>query len=125
MKGTVLGILLFAFAGTGSLMAQNRDWRSHRDNNWRRVDHGRHDYQRDCRDRRADYRDIRRDERELAHDRWELRHYLREGNYRAAQREREEMRERERDIYRDRREVRRARRDRGRDWVRYAGWGWR
>ena len=53
------------------------------------------------------------------------RHYLREGNYRAAQREREEMRERERDIYRDRREVRRDRRDRGRDWVRYAGWGWR
>jgi hypothetical protein len=136
MKRTVLGILLFAVAGAGSLVAQDRHWRQQRDTQWRRVDHGGHDsdwrrdnsrqsHSRDRCDRREGYADIRRDERELRHDRWELRQYLRGGNYRAAQREREEMRERERDLYRDRREVRRDRRDRSRDWVRYAGWGLR
>ena len=113
-------------------MAQNRNWRSHgssdwrhsgyghhnNDRNWQRGDYVRHDEYRGCRDRRGIYSDIRRDESELEHDRWELRQLEREGNYRAAEREREEMRERYRDIQRDRY-------NRAWDWMRYAGFGWR
>ena len=108
MKGTLLGLVLLACAGTGSLMAQNSNWRNGHDYGWRQANHGHHDQSRAYRDR-----DIRQDEREIAHDRWEIRQDMRRGDYRAAQREREEMRARERDLHRDRRA----------DWTRY-GWAW-
>src|SRR5207248_1791050 len=139
MKGIAVGILLLALAGTGTVMAQNRNWRSHGSSDWRRADYGRHnndrnwqrgdyvrhDQYRGCRERRDIHSDIRRDERELEHDRWELRQFEREGNYRAAEREREEMRERYRDIQRDRQVARRDRYNRVWDWTRYTGFGWR
>lgn len=109
MKGTLLGLVLLACAGTGSLMAQNSNWRNGQGHGWRQANHGHHDQSRVYRDR-----DIRQDEREIAHDRWEIRQDMRRGDYRAAQREREEMRARERDLHRDRRA----------DWARYSGWAW-
>lgn len=110
MKRTVLGIVLLGLMGAGSLMAQDRDdWRYNRDL--------RHNYA----DRRSEYRDMNRDRAAIEHDKWELRNDLRRGDYRAAQRERQEMRDRYRDLNRDRAEVRHDNRDIYRDQY----WGWR
>jgi hypothetical protein len=136
MKGTLLTLALLVFAGSTSLAAQNNNRWSNRDSGWHRANLGHHtdryrdsDYDRD--------RDIRQDAREIDHDRWEIRDDLRRGDYRAADREREELRQRERDLYRDRH----GRCDRGRnygssynsrwdrsqrwDWMRFASMGWR
>jgi len=134
MKGTLLTIALLAFAGSTSLMAQNGHGWGARDSGWQRANHGHHSdrYRNGDYDR---YRDSRQDEREIDHDRWEIRDDLRRGDYRAANREREELRERERDLYRDRH----GRYDRGHgynsgsgwsrnqrwDWSRFASSGWR
>src|SRR6476469_8030768 len=80
--------MFLVFAGAGSMMAQ--DVYYHRDR----------DLRGDYADRRADIRDIRRDEAKIAHDRWELRRALDRGDYRAAAREREELRREYRDINR-------------------------
>ena len=114
MKGTILGIVLLAFACTGSSMAQRGKWRSSQDRDWRRANHGHHDGYRDYRGE-SNYRDIRQDERAIEHDRWEIRQDMRRGDYAAARREREEMRARERDL----------RRDRGWDWARRSSWAGR
>jgi hypothetical protein len=81
-------------------MAQNGHGWGTRDG-WQRANHGHHNdrYRNGGYDRN---RDMRQDEREIAHDRWEIRDDLHRGDYRAANREREEMRERERDLHRDR-----------------------
>ena len=102
---TLAGLMFLVFAGAGSMMAQSYDGYYHRDR----------DLRRDYADRRADLRDIRRDEAKIAHDRWELRRDLREGNYRAAAHEREELRREYRDINRDRADVYRDTRDIRRD----------
>ena len=134
MKGTLFTVALLVFAGSTSLMAQNGHGWGARDHGWQRANHGHHN----DRYRNGDYdrsRDIRQDEREIDHDRWEIRDDLNRGDYRAARREREEMRERERDLYRDHR----GRYDRGYgynsgstwsrnqhwDWTRFASSGWR
>ena len=93
MKGTLLTVALLVFAGTSSLMAQNGHRWGSRDLGWQRASSVHH-YDR--------YRDMRQDERAIEHDKWEIREDMRRGDYRAAQREREELRERERDLYRDR-----------------------
>lgn len=100
MKGTLLTIALLVF-GSSSLMAQNGHRWSTRDSGWQRANHGHHtdSYRNSGYDR---HRDIRQDERAIEHDKWEIREDMRRGDYRAAQREREEIRERERDLYRDR-----------------------
>ena len=139
MKGIAVGILLLALAGTGTVMAQEHNWRSHRGNDWRRADYGRHDHNRNwrrgdygghdqyrgCRDGRGIYSDIRNDERQLEYDRWKLRQLEREGDYRAAERQREEMDYRYRDIQRDREAARRDRSNRAWNWMRDAGFGLR
>jgi len=75
-------------------MAQNGHRWGSRDLGWQRAGSSGHHYDR--------YRDMRQDERAIEHDKWEIREDMRRGDYRAAQREREELRERERDLYRDR-----------------------
>jgi hypothetical protein len=139
MKGIAVGILLFALAGTGTVMAQNHKWQSNRGSdwrsansgrhdhnwNWRRGNYGRHDEHRGCRDGRGIYSDIRNDERQLEYDRWILSQLEREGNYRAAERQREEIRDRYRDIQRDREVARRDRSNRAWNWMRDAGFGLR
>ena len=126
MKGTLLTVALLVFAGSTSLMAQNGHGWGARDHGWQRANHGHHN----DRYRNGDYdrsRDIRQDEREIDHDRWEIRDDLRRGDYRAANREREEMRKRERDVYRDR-HVGSDQRVNGYDhdsaWGRNQGWDW-
>jgi hypothetical protein len=109
MKRTFLGIALLGLMGAGSLMAQDRDWNRNRD--------VRNDYA----DRRGDYRDMRRDQAKIAQDRQGLREELREGDYRGAQPERNELRSEYRDLNRDRVDARRDTRDIRND--RY--WGWR
>jgi hypothetical protein len=113
MKGTILGLVLLVFACTGSSMAKSGNRWSGQNRDWRRANHGHHDPYRDNRGG-SNYRDTREDERAIDHDRWEIRQDMRRGDYAAARREREEMRERERDLRRDRRS----------DWTRYTGWAW-
>ena len=139
MKGIAVGLLLLALAGTGTVMAADHNWRSHRGNDWRRADYGRHDHDRNwrrgdyvrhdqnrgCRDRRDVYSDIRRDERQLERDRWRLRQYEREHNYRAAQRERERMRDRYGDTWYDSQTAQRDRYERTMNWIQFASSAWR
>src|SRR5215472_14902049 len=99
MKGIAVGILLFALAGTSTVMAQDHGWRSHRGNDWRRADYGRHDHNWNW--RRGDYG--RHDEYRGCRDG--------RGVYR--------------DIHRDREMARRDRYNRAWDWMRYAGFGLR
>ena len=99
MKFKLLGALLIAAMGTGTMLAQDGGWRRGRD------------LGNDYADRRADQRDIQQDKAKIAHDQWELKRDLREGNYRAAAHERAELNEEYRDINRDRRDVRRDTRD--------------
>jgi len=127
MKRTVLGVVLLALVSASYLMAQNRGGKNDRD--WRHADRRRHDSYRDYRGRRGDRSDIRHDQAAIRHDQWELRQDMRRGDYAAAQREREEMRWRYRDLHRDHRDVwrdtRNIHRDRNYDWARRLGWGWR
>jgi hypothetical protein len=102
MKGTLLTVALLVFAGSTSAMAQKSYKWVNRDHGRQWATHGHHydryrgsDYDR--------YRDMHQDERAIEHDKWEIRDDIRHGDYRAARREREELRERERDLYRDRR----------------------
>ena len=130
MRGNLLTVVLLLFAVGTPLMAQNgRRWsaRDHGRQGWQGANHGHHwNHDRDY-DRYRD-RDIRQDERAIDNDRWEIRDDLRRGDYRAARREREEMRERERDVYRDRhRSSDRARAygyDHDSAWGRNQGWDW-
>jgi|SRR5438105_978989 len=107
MKRTLAGIVLMGIMGAGSLMAQDRPWRSDI----------RHDYA----DRRSDRQDIRRGQAKIAQDRRELREEYREGDWPGVQRERAELRNETRDLNRDRLDIRRDNRDIRHD--RY--WGWR
>lgn len=116
MKKTLFGFMLMAVMAGGTVMASAQDGRRHdrddRQDGWRDRD-----------DRGAEWRDMRGDRAAIDHDRWELNRDLREGNYRAAEREREEMRERYRDLERDHRSFRRQSYDgrqdrRDRDWDR-------
>lgn len=113
MKKTLFGFMLMAVMAGGTVMASAQD-------GWRRDRDERRDVWRDRDDRRADWRDMRNDRAAIEHDRWELRRALREGNYWAAEREREEIRERYRDLNRDRRNFRRQNYDRRHD----GEWGW-
>ena len=139
MKRIAVGLLLFALTSTGTMMAADHNWRSHRGNDWRRADYGRHyhdrnwrrgdyvrhDHDRGCRDRRDVYSDIRRDERQLERDRWRLHQYERDHNYRAAQRERERMRDRYGDTWYDQQAAQRDRYERTMDWIQFASSAWR
>lgn len=98
MKTKLFGIVLLGALGTGSLFAQD-GWRDRRD------------LRRDYAERNSEIRDIQRDRNKIAYDRWELRRDLREGNYRAAERERAEIRGEYRDLNRDYRDVYRDNRD--------------
>jgi len=124
MKGTLLTLALLVFAGSSSLMAQNGYQWGNRAHGWQRANQGHH-YDR-YRGRDYDrYRDIHQDERAIEHDKWEIRDDLRRGDYRAAQREREEMRERERDLYRDRNGRSNHRFGHDSAWGRNQRWDWR
>ena len=139
MKRIAVGLLLFALATTGTMMAADHNWRSHRSSDWRRADYGRHDHNgnwrrgdyvrhdqnRGCRDRRDVYSDVRRDERQLERDRWRLHQYERDHNYRAAQRERERMRDRYGDTWYDQQAAQRDRYERTMDWIQFASTAWR
>ena len=139
MKGIAVGLLLLALAGTGTLMAEDHSWRSHRGHDWRRADYGRHDrdgnwrrgdyvrhdHDRGCRDRRDVYSDIRRDERQLERDRWRHHQYERDHHYRAAERERERIHDWNRDTWYDQEAARRDRYNRTLDWIQFASSAWR
>jgi hypothetical protein len=99
MKFKLVGALLIAAMGTGTMLAQDGGWRRGRD------------LGNDYADRRADLRDIQQDRAKIAHDQWELRRDLRDGNYRGAAHERAELNEEYRDINRDRVDVHRDTRD--------------
>ncbi len=125
MKRTLMTVALLLLAGIAPLAAQNGHGWGNRANGWQRPNHNRH-Y-----DRYRDYgrdRDIRQDQREIDYDRWEIRDDLRRGDYRAARREREELREREYDLYRDRHNRCDRRRgyeyNRGSSWGRNQRWDW-
>jgi hypothetical protein len=75
MKRTIAGVLLVMGLGAGTLFADDG--------------HGRG-------------RDVRRDEARITHDRRELRRGVYGGNYRAARRERRELRADYRDLHHDR-----------------------
>jgi hypothetical protein len=78
MKRTIAGVLLLVGMSVGTVFAED-GWRERRD--------------------------VRRDEAKIAHDRRELRRDLRNGDYRAARRERKELQREYRDVNRDRREM--------------------
>ena len=84
MKRALVSILLMGFMGAGTALAQD---------GWQDYHRDRRDIRGDRADIRNDRRDIRQDEAQINHDRWELRRDLRNGDYRAAAREREELRE--------------------------------
>lgn len=99
MKLRLLGALLIAAMGTGTMLAQDGGLRRGRD------------LGNDYADRKVDQRDIQQDKAKIAHDQWELSRDLRDGNYRAAAHERAELNEEYRDINGDRVEVNRDTRD--------------
>ena len=107
---TATAFVLIAIGGTAAMAEDRDDWA------WNpRAADLRHDYA----DRSADWRDISHDRASINHDYAELRRDYAVGDYRAAQRERVEIRAKERDLNHDYRDTRKDNRDIRRD---YHGW---